>query len=247
MTGEGAPPLRELVESYWKNRQQGVYSTQVASFGLENMCSQFVKMSRTIAAFFVLAFLMAWNPSVAVDEKEYAKCVAIQGDLARLDCFDTLAKKHNLDGAQVRANSIAGKGNWEVFNELNPVDDSETVKLLLEADSGKSPWGEPVYLVVRCRSNNTELFIGWGDVIAVDEASVLTRVGKNKAVTRLWNTSTNLTSTFHRKPISFIKEMMASTALLAQVTPYGANPVTAIFNTSGLEKAIRPLRETCGW
>jgi type VI secretion system protein VasI len=35
--------------------------------------------------------------------------------------------------------------------------------------------------------------------------------------------------------------------LVAQITPYNESPVTAIFDTSGLENAIKPLRETCNW
>ena len=41
--------------------------------------------------------------------------------------------------------------------------------------------------------------------------------------------------------------MMLSDKLLAQVTPYNENPVTAIFNTRGMIEAIKPLRQTCHW
>ena len=41
--------------------------------------------------------------------------------------------------------------------------------------------------------------------------------------------------------------MLTSTKLVAQVTPYNESPVTAIFNTAGLENAIKPLREICSW
>ena len=130
--------------------------------------------------------------------------------------------------------------------DVNPIDDSKTVTLILEAESGQSRLGEAVYLVARCKSNETNLFIGWNDYLG-SEASVLTRVGKNKAITQTWIMSTSSTSTFHRKPIPFIKEMLSSNKLVTQVTPYNESPVTAIFNTSGLQNAVKPLRETCGW
>ena len=182
----------------------------------------------------------------AIDEKEYAKCAVIDGDLARLECFDNLVKDKKLDGRQSQPTSIAGKGKWSVSVDVNPIDDSKTVTLILDADSGKNRWGKPVFLVARCRSNSTDLYIGWNDYLG-SEADVLTRVGDNKAITQRWDMSTDKKAAFHRKPISFLKEMLTSSKLVAQVTPYNESPVTAVFNTAGLSNAIKPLRETCGW
>lgn len=196
--------------------------------------------------FLAISLFLASNSYAAIDEKEYAKCAVIEGDLARLECFDNLAEVKKLDGRQVQPTSIAGKGKWQVSVDVNPIDDSKTVTLVLDADSGKNRWGTTVFLVARCKSNSTELYIGWNDYLG-READVLSRVGDNKAVTERWNLSTDRESTFHRKAIPFLKEMLTSTKLVAQVTPYIESPVTAVFNTSGLENAIKPLRETCSW
>ena len=196
--------------------------------------------------FLAISLFWASNLYAAIDEKEYAKCAVIEGDLARLECFDNLAEVKKLDGRQVQPTSIAGKGKWQVSVDVNPVDDSKTVTLVLNVDSGKNRWGNAVFLVARCKSNSTDLYIGWNDYLG-SEADVLTRVGDNKAVTERWSLSTDKKATFHRKAIPFLKEMLTSTKLLAQVTPYNESPVTAIFNTSGLENAIKPLRETCSW
>lgn len=194
----------------------------------------------------VAVFAFSGQAISAIDDKEYAKCAVIDGDLARLGCFDNLAKKKNLDGRQVQPTSIEGKGKWKVSVDVNPIDDSKTVTLVLVADSGKNRWGNPVFLVARCQSNSTDLYIGWNDYLG-SEADVLARVGDNKAVTQRWSMSTDKKASFHRKPIPFLKEMLTSPKLVAQVTPYNESPVTAIFNTAGLENAIKPLRETCSW
>lgn len=47
--------------------------------------------------------------------------------------------------------------------------------------------------------------------------------------------------------IGFIKELMDADRFVAQVTPYNDNPVTAIFDLTGLNQAVQPLQETCGW
>lgn len=197
-------------------------------------------------AILVVAHLWAINSYAAIDEKEYAKCAVTDGDLSRLECFDNLAQEKNLDGRQAQPTAISGKGKWDVSVDVNPIDDSKTVILALPADSGKSRWGDAIFLIARCKSNQTDLYIGWNDYLG-SKANVLTRMGDNKAATKRWDMSTTKKATFHNKPITFLKEMLQSNKLVAQVTPYNENPVTAVFNTSGLENAIKPLRETCNW
>jgi hypothetical protein len=59
--------------------------------------------------------------------------------------------------------------------------------------------------------------------------------------------STDSQATFHPQAIPFLKSLVQANKLVAQVTPYNASPVTAIFDTTGLGNAIKPLRETCNW
>lgn len=181
-----------------------------------------------------------------LNEKEYARFAIVEGDLARLECFDGLAVSKKLNGRQNQSIPIAGEGKWKVSVDVNPIDDSKTATLILNADSGKNKWGKPVYLVARCKSNTTDLYIGWNDYLGRD-ASVLTRVGTNKAVTQRWGMSTDKKATFHNKPVPLLKEMLGSSKLVAQVTPYNESPVTAIFDIAGLKNAIKPLRGTCSW
>jgi len=130
--------------------------------------------------------------------------------------------------------------------ETNPIDDSTTVTLILEADSGKSRYGGGVFFIARCQSDKTSTFINWNDYLG-SEARVLTRIGDNKARTIEWGMSTDSKATFHPNGISFLKQILQSNKLVAQITPYNESPVTAIFDTSGLENAIKPLREICNW
>ncbi len=196
--------------------------------------------------YLVATIFFTANSHADIDKKEYAKCAAIKGDLSRLECYDNLAQTKKLDGRQVQPTSIKDKGKWLVSIDINPIDDSKTVMLILDADSGKNRWGKPVSLIARCKSNSTELYISWNDYLG-GEVDVLTRVGDNKAITKRWGLSTDKKASFHNKPISFLNEMLTAPKLIAQVTPYNENPLTVVFNTAGLESAIKPLRETCSW
>ncbi|WP_211690186.1 type VI secretion system-associated protein TagO [Moritella sp. 28] len=187
------------------------------------------------------SLLLAANASAAITEKEYAKCAIVEGDLVRLECFDNLAVAKKLNVRQVKPASFVGKGKWYVS-----VDGSKAITLTLNADSGKNRWGKPVSLVVRCKNNTTDLYIGWNDYLGL-EASVLTQVGTHKAMTQNWSMSTDKNTTYHNEPIPFIKEMLDSPKLVTQVTLYNKSAITAVFNTSGLENIIKPLRERCGW
>lgn len=181
-----------------------------------------------------------------VTDKDIAICAAKEGDLTRLECYDELARRNGLDGPQRQDTHIEEKGEWIVRVETNPIDDSNTVYLSLFSDTGKNRWGHSPVLTLRCQSNKTELYINWNDYLG-RKANVLTRVGENKAMTQNWGLSTDSKATFHPKAISFIKDMMKSGKMVAQITPYNESPVTAIFNTQGLDNAIQPLRETCNW
>ena len=201
-------------------------------------------MKRVIA--FALATGLTATAHAAPTDKEIAACAIVEGDLSRLECYDTLAQRYGLQGPQAQPVDASGSGKWSVDIETNPIDDSKTVTLILKADEGNSRWGRPVVMIARCKSNTTDLYIAWNDYLG-SEADVLSRVGDTKAQTRRWSMSTDSKATFHPQPIAFLKSMMEANTLVAQVTPYNESPVTAIFDTTGLADAIKPLRETCNW
>lgn len=181
-------------------------------------------------------------------EKEVATCATKPGDLERLQCYDKMAAQHGLDGLQSQPAKVSGTGKWDVSVRTNPIDDSTTVVLALEAESGKSKFGKPVMMLVRCKSNTTELYINWNDYLGRN-GEVLTRIGSHDAVTKDWTLSTDSQATFHpqKGTIGFLKWMMSANKFVAQITPYNESPVTAIFDTTGMENAIEPLTDTCEW
>ena len=135
---------------------------------------------------------------------DIARCAQVSGDLRRLECFDELARTQaSKKGAKPTATEA--KSKWQVSIKSNPVDDSKTVALLLLSDTGRSRWGKPIALILRCMSDETTLYISWQSYLG-GKASVLTRIGKAKAETGEWHLSTDSQASFYPEdPIPFIK------------------------------------------
>lgn len=192
--------------------------------------------------------IVAYGEVYAADiKKDIAKCSKITGQLERLECFDALARSQGADKPKDITPVINGKGKWDVSVKSNPIDDTKTVTLALMSDKARSKWGNPVGLIIRCMSNKTDFLIVWQDYLG-SEATVLTRIGQEPAVTAKWSLSTDSKATFYPdNPIPYINKMMASESFVAQVTPYNESPITATFDIRGLENAIKPVRETCKW
>ena len=47
--------------------------------------------------------------------------------------------------------------------------------------------------------------------------------------------------------VEFIQRLLGADRLVAQITPYNANPIRANFDLAGIDDALAPLRKTCGW
>ncbi len=199
----------------------------------------------------ILSLACLWPACLAGQvnlSQEIAKCAAISSDLERLVCFDTLARAQGLDRPQPRAVPTADVGAWQVRDEVNPLDDTRTVDLALVATGGTAPDDRQVILNIRCHGGETELYINWRSHLG-SGAQVATRIGTGAVDRRPWNLSSNQQATFYPRndAVAFIKALMTADRLVAQVSPSAGNPVTAVFETPGLENAVKPLRQACRW
>ena len=108
-------------------------------------------------------------------------------------------------------------------------------------------------LLLRCLENTTAIYIttncylssgygGYGRVdVRLDDTpafhSDMDASTDNKAL-GLWRGN---------RSIPFIKRMLGKDRMIVRFTPFNESPVTAKFDIAGLEEAIKPLRESCGW
>lgn len=202
-----------------------------------------------------IAFGLPHAASAIEMDKKIAICAAMEGDLERLSCFDQIASSEGLSKPQTQPVAVSDAGKWQISSTKNPIDDSPTVLIALEATSGASRWGEPVRFIARCKSNKTEAYINWNDFLGDDSSSVYQtwkrvtiRIGDQDPIVQKWGVSTDSKATFAPDWAgSLLKQMVTQNNFIAQVTPYGESPVTAIFDTTGMSNVLKPLADTCGW
>lgn len=190
--------------------------------------------------------LLAPLSALAVEGKEVALCASKKGTVERLSCFDQLADRHGLAPKMV-ATPTAGKGKWATSTTTDPLTDKSIYLAFLDADQGAGRFGEKIDMVVRCKDNRTEMYINWQSFLGMDSVSITHRIDKSSAVTSTWDVSTDHKSAFMRSPVAALKQMASSENFIANVTPYGESPVTAVFDTKGAAAALQDVRSGCGW
>lgn len=188
-------------------------------------------------------------------EQSVRHCEAVQNDAARLACFDTLAKDlmtatgsdnaaaaPSVDAARVQSGS---EGRWLRQSKKDPLDDTETVTIMLVAESGTNRRGTAPTLFIRCKSGKVEVWINWSDYLG-RSAYVTYRLGTATPEMREWDLSNTSSATFYPKnTIDFINQLAATDKFAAKITPYNENPVTATFELTGLTEAVAPVKAAC--
>ena len=187
---------------------------------------------------------LAWGQENVLNE--IAKCARIENDLDRLECYDNIANINNLISEQDISESIDGTGKWSILNKINPLNDTEIVTLTLIANSGENYLGKKVRLTIRCKNSDIELYINWNNYLGSDASTVTSRVGSKEAVKNRWTHSTDNQATFFPLPTKLIESMLGNEKFVAQVTPYNESPVTAVFDITGIDNAIKSIIEGCG-
>ncbi len=91
-------------------------------------------------------------------------CPDIDNDIARLECFDSAYRDY------IEAANAPGK--WIIESSTNPLDDSITTLIGLNAKEGASGLSGPHQMVIRCAGSNLSAWIKWQRVYGIDGNTV---------------------------------------------------------------------------
>ena len=119
--------------------------------------------------------------------------------------------------------------------------------IISEADQGTGTFNDQVYLVVRYESSQTEIYIDWKSYLGSD-AYVTIRFDKDPASTSSWTVSTDSKASFYpENPNDFVNRLARAETLIARVTPFQENPITAVFDVRGFRVAANMYMSELKW
>jgi len=159
----------------------------------------------------------------------------IEDPAARLEAYDGIVHDYELATQDLIP---LGASKWIDSSLTDPMDDSQTVVLMLDADSGDDSSGRPVSLIFRSDGRGSELYINWNAPVSAG-SRVTIRVGYAPAETAEWTISTDGKATFYpRDAVELMKRLKDADSLAARVTPSTGKPVLAIFDVRGLSTIL---------
>jgi type VI secretion system protein VasI len=174
--------------------------------------------------------------------------VGIGNDADRLACFDA-AYAVDLTGED---------GTWKLTTESSRLIDQVDVFLTTESRQlAPLDFGRPqrAQFEIRCRGNVTTALFWIGGNYMSDYGrygQIVYRVGDQQPRTlqaRVTGDSEYIGLLNGSAAIPFIKQLIGADELLIRVRPINQSdtPIELEFSLVGLDEAIAPLRESCGW
>jgi type VI secretion system protein VasI len=168
----------------------------------------------------------------------------IEDPTLRLQAFDNIVTDYELSSQNIVSVSSS---KWTDSSSKDPLDDSRTIMLTLDSDSGHDSLGNPVSLILRFRDNRSEVYINWKTGLG-DHATVSMRIGTERASTSTWTESANRKATFYPgDPIELIGKLKNVDTFLAKVTPENGEPILAVFDVRGLGDIISRYASDVQW
>lgn len=184
---------------------------------------------------------------LASPAKAQEECAAIQSPDDRLNCYDQAFKTTSTPDAP---------GKWQVKIDTSKLDDTTTVIMVVESEEmvpGRFGGGEHGALIFRCQESTTSAYTIWAGQFMSDHQGggrVDYRIDDKPAQHKEMVSSTDnkaLGLWSGGASIPFIKSLFGASSVYMRATPFNESPKEMTFNVKGLEEAVTPLREACGW
>lgn len=162
----------------------------------------------------------------------------ISDDNERLQAYDEFAKSV-VQFLNSGNNSSDSPSLWNISYKRNPLDDSNLATATLEAVEGPNKYGDYPHLIVRCRISALDVIFSFGQYFAESNTNADIRIGDGEVRTRRMTLASNNEAMFYTGDSkAFLNSLSGQNRLVVKTYPYNENPITSIFNLSGIDKVI---------
>jgi type VI secretion system protein VasI len=142
---------------------------------------------------------------------------------------------------QSTPSKMTSEPEWYFNTSKSPIDDSPSVFM------SKSDQSSETNLILRCKENQTSMYIVTNDYLTDDRVHGLIRFDDSDAVSHQFSISTDNKALFFSNPIAQIKKLLETKRLSVRYNSYNGSQYTRQYNTDGLEDKLSALREACNW
>ncbi len=187
----------------------------------------------------VAAVLSLFAPAAAAGLRD---CTAIETPAERLACYDALAV--------AEAAAAAGHGVWSLDSAPSRRDPALTELVLWTRSVNPVSGRAHAVLALQCRDGDMAAVFDFGAFVGGGATRIEYRIGSGAVLAGDVTVAPD-----HRRfgvwerdrAIGFIKALYGQPQLRLRVSPPSGEPLLAAFDLGGLEDAIAPLQESCGW
>ncbi|MDW3118012.1 type VI secretion system-associated protein TagO [Roseovarius sp.] len=177
-------------------------------------------------------------------------CTALSEDTARLACYDAA---HGVETTEDQGDA-ADTGAWIIEREKNALTDREDVFVGIRASETAQCGYQSIRptLYLRCMDNTTAALLVTDFFMADIQGFGKVRYRVDGGSMKSWNFEERTDNmalglwTFGRST-PFIRDLLGGETLIMEYTPFNDIPKQSTFDISGVDEAIAPMREACGW
>lgn len=201
----------------------------------------------------VLAVMTA-APATAQTTPE--RCAQIGPATERLECYDGIFRSSQFTGGSESAD-VPAQGMWVSGIEVSQIEGTELPFATLQSEQliPALPRGRaPARLTILCVDGETVAqfgFAGYAMGTPNSNSGTITlqydRQSPRSQSLQLSADRTTLGFFETTQAMTFINQLLETERLFVRATPQAQRSITVSFLTEGIETALEPVREACGW
>lgn len=207
-----------------------------------------------LASAIAMAGLLAVSPLAAQPSPE--RCALIGPATERLACYDGLFRSGQFTGENDEG-TAPQQGMWASGVEVSQIEGTERPFASLQSEQliPALPRGrQPARMTILCLDESTVVqfaFAGHSLGTPTSHSGTITtqfdRMPSRSQSLQLGADRTTLGFFTDEQALAFLDQLLQADTLFVRAQPQGQRSVTVSFQLEGIEDALVPVREACGW